>query len=78
MQFRCIKYRHTSPEKTARELAEAFRLHSPQRDVGHNFEEKTTLFYSESNLAHLRRGVKALNAGLGTEHKLIEDDNEEK
>lgn len=25
-------------------------------------------FYSESNLAHLRRGVAALNAGKGTEH----------
>jgi hypothetical protein len=73
VQFRCIKYRNTSPEKTVCEL-----VTSPQRDVGHNFEEKTTLFYSESNLAHLRRGVKALNAGLGTEHKLIEDDNEEK
>lgn len=29
-------------------------------------------FYSESNLAHLRRGMAALNAGKGTEHELIE------
>lgn len=41
------------------------------------FEVSLDPFYSESNLAHLRRGVKALNAGLGTEHELIEDDDEE-
>ena len=29
-------------------------------------------FYSESNLAHLRRGVAALNAGKGVEHDIIE------
>ena len=28
-------------------------------------------FYSESNLAHLRRGIAALNSGLGVEHDLI-------
>lgn len=31
-------------------------------------------FYSESNMAHLRRGVEALNAGEGREHDLIEVD----
>lgn len=29
-------------------------------------------FYSESNLAHLRRGVAALNNGKGVEHDIIE------
>jgi len=29
-------------------------------------------FYSESNLAHLRRGVTALNSGKGVEHGIIE------
>ena len=29
-------------------------------------------FYSESNLAHLRRGVAALNNGQGVEHDIIE------
>ncbi|MCL2057361.1 MAG: type II toxin-antitoxin system RelB/DinJ family antitoxin [Oscillospiraceae bacterium] len=29
-------------------------------------------FYSESNLAHLRRGINALNAGKGVEHDIIE------
>ena len=28
-------------------------------------------FYSESNMAHLMRGVEALNAGRGAEHKII-------
>ena len=30
------------------------------------------LFYSESNMAHLMRGVAALNAGKGVEHDLIQ------
>ena len=29
-------------------------------------------FYSENNLAHLRRGVAALNSGKGIEHDIIE------
>jgi DNA-damage-inducible protein J len=29
-------------------------------------------FYSESNLAHLRRGVAALNSGRGVEREMIE------
>ena len=32
------------------------------------------LFYSESNIAHLERGIKALNEGKGVEHELIEVD----
>ena len=29
-------------------------------------------FYSESNLAHLRRGIAALNSGKGVEREIIE------
>ena len=29
-------------------------------------------FYNESNLAHLRRGVTALNSGKGVEHDIFE------
>jgi DNA-damage-inducible protein J len=29
-------------------------------------------FYNESNLAHLRRGVAALNSGAGVEHDTVE------
>jgi len=33
-------------------------------------------FYSESNMAHLRRGITALNAGEGKEHEVsAEEDN---
>ena len=32
------------------------------------------LFYSPSNIAHLERGLKALNEGKGVEHELIEVD----
>lgn len=40
------------------------------------FEISADPFYSESNLAHLRRGVAALNAGEGTPHEPIEVDEE--
>ncbi len=38
------------------------------------FEVSVDPFYTESNQAHLRRGVEALNAGKGIEHELIEAD----
>lgn len=38
------------------------------------FEASADPFYSESNLAHLREGIAALNAGRGVEHELIEVD----
>ena len=38
------------------------------------FEVSVAPFYSESNIAHLRRGVDALNAGRGVEHDIIEVD----
>ncbi len=38
------------------------------------FEVSVDPFYSESNMAHLRRGVEALNAGNGVEHDIIEAD----
>ncbi|MBQ6517500.1 MAG: type II toxin-antitoxin system RelB/DinJ family antitoxin [Anaerolineaceae bacterium] len=37
------------------------------------FELTLDPFYSESNAAHLRRGIAALNAGKGVEHDIIED-----
>lgn len=36
------------------------------------FDVSVDPFYSESNMAHLRRGVEALNAGKGEEHEIIE------
>lgn len=38
------------------------------------FEVTADPFYSDSNLAHLHRGIAALNEGKGVQHDLIEDD----
>ncbi len=38
------------------------------------FDVSVDPFYSESNMAHLRRGIAALNAGKGVEHEPIEVD----
>lgn len=38
------------------------------------FEVSVDPFYSESNMAHLRRGVEEFNAGQGVEHDVIEVD----
>jgi DNA-damage-inducible protein J len=35
------------------------------------FEITADPFYSAGNMAHLRRGMAALDSGKGTEHKLI-------
>lgn len=40
------------------------------------FEVSADPFYSENNMAHLRRGISALNAGKGVEHELIEAEDE--
>ena len=37
------------------------------------FEISVDPFYSENNVAHLRRGIAALNAGRGVEHDIIEE-----
>ena len=36
------------------------------------FDVSIDPFYSESNMEHLERGVKALNNGEGVEHELVE------
>lgn len=38
------------------------------------FEITADPFYSESNMAHLRRGIAALDAGRGVAHEPIEAD----
>lgn len=40
------------------------------------FELSADPFYSESNMAHLQRGISALNAGKGVEHEPIEVEGE--
>lgn len=36
------------------------------------FEVSADPFYSENNMAHLKRGVEALNVGKGVEHEPLE------
>ena len=38
------------------------------------FEVSADPFYSESNMAFIRRGIAAINAGEGVEHDIIEVD----
>ena len=40
------------------------------------FDISTDPFYSEENMAHLRRGIAALDAGKGVEHDLLDVVNE--
>lgn len=40
------------------------------------FEVSADPFYSENNMAHLRRGIAALDAGKGVEHEPIEAEGE--
>ena len=40
------------------------------------FEVSADPFYSESNMAHLRRGIAALNTGKGSEHEILGEDAE--
>ncbi len=39
------------------------------------FEVSADPFYSEANMAHLMRGVEALNSGKGVEHEIIEEND---
>ena len=45
--------------------------------LNENFDSKIAVdpFYSASNMAHLRRGIDALDAGNGVEHEIIEDES---
>ncbi len=71
-----------SMEETCRELGmsmtTAFTIFAKKmsREKRIPFEVSVDPFFSESNLAHLRRGVEALNAGQGVEHELIEVEDE--
>lgn len=38
------------------------------------FDVSIDSFYSDSNMAHLMRGIETLNAGKGVERELIEED----
>ena len=56
-------------------MSAAFTIFAKKVGRAHRipFEVSVDPFYSESNVAHLRRGMAALNAGLGVEHDIIEE-----
>ena len=56
-------------------MSAAFTIFAKKMGREHRipFEVSVDPFYSESNVAHLRRGMAALNAGLGVEHDIIEE-----
>ncbi len=41
-----------------------------------NEEVSNDKFYSEKNIKHLKKGMKALDLGKGVEHELIEEEDE--
>lgn len=71
-----------SMEQTCQELGlsvtTAFTIFAKKmsREKRIPFDVSVDPFFSESNIAHLRRGAAALNAGKGVEHELVEVDGE--
>lgn len=67
-----------SMEQTCQELGmsmtTAFTIFAKKmsREKRIPFEVSVDPFYSDRNMAHLRRGVAALNAGQGVAHDLME------
>ena len=55
-------------------MSAAFTIFAKKMGREHRipFEVSIDPFYCESNMEHLRRGIAALNAGLGVEHELAE------
>ena len=43
-----------------------------ERRIPFEITDEVDPFYSKSNVAHLLRGIEALNAGRGVEHQVIE------
>lgn len=60
-------------------LSTAFTIFAKrmEREHGIPFDMQVDSFYSEPNLAHIRRGVAQLDAGKGVMHDIIEVDDDE-
>ncbi|MDO5348535.1 MAG: type II toxin-antitoxin system RelB/DinJ family antitoxin [Lachnospiraceae bacterium] len=69
-----------SMEQTCQELGmnmtTAFTIFAKKmsREKRIPFEVSIDPFYSDSNMAHLRRGAEAIKAGKGVEHDIVEDE----
>ena len=55
-------------------MSAAFTIFAKKMGREHRIPLEVSIdpFYCESNMEHLRRGIAALNAGLGVEHELVE------
>ena len=62
-------------EKVGMNTTTAFNLFARavlrEKRLPFDITTKRDPFYSESNLAHLRRGIAALNSGMGIEHDIV-------
>ena len=78
-----VNFRLDEPDKKKMEsvcselglsMSAAFTIFAKKMGREHRipFEVSIDPFYCESNMEHLRRGIAALNAGLGVEHELVE------
>ena len=78
INFRMDEELKKSMEQTCQELGmsmtTAFTVFARKvtRENRIPFDISVDPFYAENNMAHLRRGIEALNAGKGIEHDIIE------
>ena len=79
INFRMDEELKQSMEKICHELGmnmtTAFTIFAKKmsREKRIPFDVSIDPFFSDSNIAHLKRGIESLNAGKGIEHELIED-----
>ena len=50
------------------------RVFTPAEEIDWDASPEGDIFYTQSNLDHINRGIRALEAGEGVEHELIEAD----
>lgn len=79
VNIRMDKQTKTDMETVCKELGmsmtTAFTIFAKKMGREHRipFEVSVDPFYSEENLAHIRRGVKALDEGHGITHDLVDE-----
>lgn len=82
VNFRMDEDLKKSMEQTCSEMglsmSTAFTIFAKKvsREKRMPFDVSADPFFSESNMAHLRRGIAALDAGEGVEHDIVEVSDE--
>lgn len=56
-------------------MTTAFTIFAKKMGCEHRISSEASVgpFYSEENLAHIRRGIQAIDAGHGASHELIDE-----